>query len=56
MYLPRQSEKILDRYLTLFPAITITGPRQSGKSTMLKVAISIKPNYFYDEYKVLFCI
>jgi len=36
MYLPRQSEKTLDRYLTLFPAITITGPRQSGKSTMLK--------------------
>jgi len=45
MYLPRQSEKILDRYLTLFPAITITGPRQSGKSTMLKEYLKNKFRY-----------
>ena len=45
MYLPRQSEKILNRYLKLFPAITITGPRQSGKSTMLKEYLKDKFRY-----------
>ena len=45
MYLSRQSEKTLDRYLTLFPAITITGPRQSGKSTMLKEYLKDKFRY-----------
>jgi len=45
MYLTRQSERILDRYLTLFPAITITGPRQSGKSTMLKEYLKNKFRY-----------
>ena len=45
MYLSRQSEKTLDRYLTLFPAVTITGPRQSGKSTMLKEYLKNKFRY-----------
>ncbi len=36
MYIHRQIENTLKNYLELFPAVTITGPRQSGKSTMLK--------------------
>ena len=36
MYIHRQLEDTLEKYLKIFPAVTITGPRQSGKSTMLK--------------------
>jgi len=36
MYIHRKIEKTLKRFLGLFPAVTVTGPRQSGKSTMLK--------------------
>ena len=35
-YYHRTIEKTLSGYLTLFPAVAICGPRQSGKSTMLK--------------------
>ena len=45
MYIRRQLEEILNRYLTLFPAVTITGPRQSGKSTMLKECLKDKYKY-----------
>jgi predicted AAA+ superfamily ATPase len=34
-YYKRELEKILYKYLQAFPAIGITGPRQSGKSTLL---------------------
>jgi len=36
MYLPRLAEKTLKKYLSIFPVVVITGPRQSGKSTLLK--------------------
>lgn len=45
MYIHRQLEEILNRYLTLFPAVAITGPRQSGKSTMLKECLKDKYKY-----------
>ena len=45
MYIRRQLEEILNRYLSLFPAVTITGPRQSGKSTMLKECLKDKYKY-----------
>ena len=35
-YIPRQIEKPLREYLKIFPAVSLTGPRQSGKSTMLR--------------------
>jgi hypothetical protein len=44
MYLPRDSAKTLERYLSAFPAVGVTGPRQSGKSTLLQHAL---PNYEY---------
>src|SRR3989338_1977209 len=34
-YIPRHIEKPLREYLKIFPAVSLTGPRQSGKSTML---------------------
>jgi predicted AAA+ superfamily ATPase len=45
MYIRRQLEEILNRYLALFPAVAITGPRQSGKSTMLKECLKDKYKY-----------
>ena len=38
-------EKVLFKYLKLFPAVSITGPRQSGKSTMLKECLQDKYEY-----------
>lgn len=35
-YFPRIIEKTIKDYLTIFPAVAITGPRQSGKSTTLR--------------------
>lgn len=35
-YLPRIAEKLIRKYLSFFPAVAITGPRQSGKSTTLR--------------------
>jgi len=45
MYIHRQIEKTLKKYLELFPAVTVTGPRQSGKSTMLKECLKNKYKY-----------
>lgn len=36
MYIPRLLEETIKEVRTTFPAIVITGPRQSGKSTLLK--------------------
>lgn len=44
MYIKRQAESTLIRYLSAFPAIGITGPRQSGKSTFLQHSL---PSYQY---------
>jgi uncharacterized protein len=45
MYVHRQIEETLKKFLKLFPAVTVTGPRQSGKSTMLRECL--KDNYDY---------
>ena len=40
----REMTDTLLKYLKLFPVVTLTGPRQSGKTTLLK---NILPNYDY---------
>src|SRR3989338_5549567 len=42
-YILRHIEKPLREYLGIFPAVSLTGPRQSGKSTMLR-------EMFKDQY------
>jgi predicted AAA+ superfamily ATPase len=44
MYIPRTIEKLLPSILKTFPCLAVTGPRQSGKSTMLRQAL---PDYRY---------
>jgi len=36
VYIPRSLEAVLTRAASQFPSITLTGPRQSGKTTLLK--------------------
>jgi len=36
MYLERRAEALLRSYLSLFPCVVLTGPRQSGKSTLVR--------------------
>jgi predicted AAA+ superfamily ATPase len=44
LYKHRVAEVILKRYLKAFPVVGLTGPRQSGKSTLLRHML---PNYAY---------
>jgi len=43
-YIKRTLEPALKRYLQLFPVVGLTGPRQSGKSTLLMHCL---PDYRY---------
>lgn len=40
---PRQSEKLVKQYSRQFRALAIVGPRQSGKSTLVKKVFPKKP-------------
>ena len=44
-YLPRVAETTISKYLAIFPSVAVTGPRQSGKSTMLREKFC--PEYTY---------
>lgn len=49
-YLRRDIEKQVKAYLKIFPVVGITGPRQSGKSTMLREIFGDKFRYVtFDE-------
>lgn len=55
LYLHRTLESPLQEFLQAFPVVGITGPRQSGKSTLLKHALFNHYKYitFDDEEKIL---
>ncbi len=44
IYIHRQIEKLVKKMASQFPSVAVTGPRQSGKSTLLK---KIFPSYNY---------
>ncbi len=41
--IPREAESTIRALLRGFPVITITGPRQSGKTTLAKIVFADKP-------------
>ncbi|MBI5412260.1 ATP-binding protein [Candidatus Peregrinibacteria bacterium] len=45
-YIPRDIENLLKKLSRQFPAIVVTGPRQSGKSTLLKKLFAKEYAYF----------
>lgn len=47
-YIPRHIEKTIREYLKIFPAVSLTGPRQSGKSTTLQEMF--KDKYVYVSF------
>ena len=49
MYRSRHAESLLARYLSLFPCVAITGPRQSGKSTLVRQALPDLPYVSFDD-------
>lgn len=53
MYYPRIAENLVKEYLNQFPAIGIMGPRQSGKSTMVKKLLGEKYSYVsFDDFEI----
>ncbi len=53
MYYSRISEKLVKEYLNQFPSIGIMGPRQSGKSTMVKKLLGEKYTYVsFDDFEI----
>lgn len=44
MYIPRNLSEYLKKQISYFPILSLTGPRQSGKTTLLK---DIFPDYQY---------
>ncbi len=51
MYLARHAHETLQRYLNAFPAVGLTGPRQSGKSTFLRHTLTDYHYITFDDYK-----
>jgi len=43
MYYQRSIQPVLERFATLYPVVGITGPRQSGKTTLAKRLFSHLP-------------
>ncbi len=53
-YITREIEKSVLRHLKMFPSVGITGPRQSGKSTMLLNMLGDKYEYVsFDDMNIL---
>lgn len=47
--IPRDAEKIIREQMRGFPIITITGPRQSGKTTLARAIFSQKPYFSMED-------
>lgn len=47
--IPRDAEKIISIQLQGFPIVTITGPRQSGKTTLARAVFAQKPYFSLED-------
>jgi hypothetical protein len=50
-YIERKAEKSIKRMLKVFPVLGVTGPRQSGKSTMLKHLLKDYEYVTFDDFQ-----
>ena len=46
--IPRSIEKVLPSLIAVYPVITITGPRQSGKTTLARACFASKPYVSFE--------
>jgi len=46
-YLHRSAENIVNQYIKIFPVIAVLGPRQCGKSTLIKKMAEKMPSFLY---------
>jgi predicted AAA+ superfamily ATPase len=51
MYISRVAESLITRYLKSFPALGVTGPRQSGKSTCLQHLLKGYQYITFDDFQ-----
>jgi len=52
IYIPRLAEQRVREYLTVFPVVGIAGPRQSGKSTLLRHLLKDSHQYIsFDDFR-----
>ncbi len=52
IYIPRRLESVITEAAKYFSVISVTGPRQSGKSTMLKQLFPDLPKYSMKDLHV----
>ena len=52
IYIPRRLESVITEAAQYFSVISVTGPRQSGKSTMLKHLFPTLPRYSMKDLHV----
>ena len=43
----RKTAALVEKYLHIFPAVSLLGPRQCGKSTLMKMLLADKEHYLY---------